>query len=213
MTVVVARFVWVFPATYLPRWLVPSIGRNDPSPPPKYPLVVGWAGMRGAVTMLAALALPHDFPERDLILFLAFAVIVVTLVGQGLTLPLLLRRLGLSDGGVDAREELVARRAALDAAHDVLGDLRDRWPDHLPLIDTLQQQYEHRVDHLPDDAQEPPEALDREREEHQAIMVTLIDAQRDAVIALRDHGVISDRALRVVERELDLEDLRLQSEI
>jgi len=212
-TVVVARVVWVFPATYLPRWLVPSIARNDPAPPPSYPLVVAWAGMRGAVTMLAALALPHDFPFRELIQFLAFAVIVVTLVGQGLTLPLLLRRLGMSDGGVDAQEEVVARRATIEAALRSLDELQDRWPDHLPLIENLRQQYLHRSEHLPVEGAGPAVGDDQERLEHLAITTALTFAQREAVIGLRDERVISDHALRVIERELDLEELRLASEV
>jgi CPA1 family monovalent cation:H+ antiporter len=212
-TVVVLRIVWVFPATYLPRWLVPSIQRNDPAPPPSYPLIVAWAGMRGAVTMLAALALPHDFPYRDLIQFLAFAVIVVTLVGQGLTLSPLMRALGMTDGGAQAQEQVVARQAAIDAALGALDGLQDRWPDHLPLIENLRQQYLHRSEHLPVGGADPADAMDAERVEHQAIMAALIGAQREAVIGLRDEGVINDIALRRIERELDLEELRLGSEV
>src|ERR1700732_1850652 len=91
--VILARFVWVFPATYLPRWLVPAIARKDPSPPWQWPIVLGFTGVRGIVSLAAALAIPLTlddgqlFPDRDLILFLTFAVILVTLVGQGLMLP------------------------------------------------------------------------------------------------------------------------------
>ena len=87
LTVIVARFVWVFPATYLPRMLSKRIRTSDPSPPPQAVAVISWAGMRGAVSLAAALALALDFPDRDLIIFLTFCVILATLVGQGLSLP------------------------------------------------------------------------------------------------------------------------------
>jgi CPA1 family monovalent cation:H+ antiporter len=100
--VVGARLLWVFPAAYLPRWFDRVMwGRNEPYPSWRVVIVVGWAGMRGVVSLAAAMALPatvgsDPFPSRNLILFLAFAVILVTLVGQGLTLPLLIRGLGVS---------------------------------------------------------------------------------------------------------------------
>ena len=87
---IVARFVWMFPATYLPRWLVPAIRRKDPAPPWQWPFALAFTGMRGIVSLAAALAIPlttddgSPFPHRDLILFLTFSVILVTLVGQGL---------------------------------------------------------------------------------------------------------------------------------
>src|ERR1700691_2371573 len=99
--VIVTRFVWMYPATYLPRWLVPAIARKDPSPPWQWPLVLGFTGVRGIVSLAAALAIPialdngQPFPDRDLILFLTFAVILITLVGQGLMLPAIIRMLGL----------------------------------------------------------------------------------------------------------------------
>ena len=103
--VIVSRFVWMYPATYLPRWLVPAIRRKDPSPPWQWPFALAFTGIRGIVSLAAALAIPFTtadgspFPERDLILFLTFVVIFVTLVGQGLTLPLVARALGLDHTG------------------------------------------------------------------------------------------------------------------
>jgi monovalent cation/hydrogen antiporter len=87
--VIVTRFVWMYPATYLPRWLFPPIRRRDPSPPWQWPFVLAFTGVRGIVSLAAALAIPfaaatgEPFPDRDLILFLTFSVILVTLVGQG----------------------------------------------------------------------------------------------------------------------------------
>ena len=127
VVVILARFVWVYPATYLPRWLIPAIARKDPSPPWQWPFVLGFTGVRGIVSLAAALAIPltmdsgRPFPDRDLILFLTFAVILVTLVGQGLMLPAVIRLLGLANAGdqelhADRTEELVARRHAIEAA-------------------------------------------------------------------------------------------------
>jgi CPA1 family monovalent cation:H+ antiporter len=219
LTVVVARFVWVYPATYLPRWLVPSIRAKDPAPPPTMPFVVGWAGMRGAVSLAAALGLPFGFPQRDLIQFLTFAVIIATLVGQGLTLPLVLRWLGLRADGEEHREEAIARKAANDAALARLDGLLDEWPDHRPLIEHIAEDYRHRLVHQPgggvDDERADglgPSEADMERREHLAILAKVIGAEREAVIGLRDAGIVSDDVLRRVERELDLEELRLQAE-
>src|SRR6202050_3288727 len=125
--VIVARFVWIFPAVYLPRWLVPAIARKDPSPPWQWPIVLGFTGVRGIVSLAAALAIPLTlddgqlFPDRRLILFLTFSVILVTLVGQGLSLPAVIRVLGLAKTGerelqIDRTEELLARRQAIDSA-------------------------------------------------------------------------------------------------
>src|SRR6185436_10524216 len=122
--VIVARFVWVFPATYLPRWLFPPVRKKDPSPPWQWPFVLAFTGVRGIVSLAAALAIPlatqdgAPFPERDLILFVAFIVVLVTLVGQGLTLPALIRGLGLANMGrrehrEERTQELKARRLAI----------------------------------------------------------------------------------------------------
>ena len=111
--------------------------------------VVSWAGMRGVVSLATALALPQATPERDLLIFLAFIVILVTLVGQGLTLPLLIRALGVGvDQDAAAQQMLDARRTASEAALARIAELRDEWPTHLPLIDALRATYEHRASHL-----------------------------------------------------------------
>lgn len=208
--VIIARLAWVFPGTYLPRWLIPGLEARDPSPSPRVVVILGWAGMRGVVSLAAALALPAAFPGRDLILFLVFAVIVVTLVGQGLTLPLLIRRLGIGDDGTAAHEELHAREASVQAARERLDGLADEWPGHLELIDQMRARFQHATEHLEHDHEAGQQALDQEQIEHAAIRQAVIDAQRLAIIDLRDRGVIGDQALRQVERELDLEELRAE---
>lgn len=208
VTVIVARIVWVYPATYLPRFVSASLRARDPYPPSRAVFILAWAGMRGAVSLAAALALPLTFPERDLIIYLAFCVIVATLVGQGLTLPWIIRRLGIVAGSVADREEVAARQAAVGAAIERLDGLAEEFPDHLELVDRLREQYAHEADHVLADADETPDAAEQERLDHIAIRQALVAAQREAVIRLRDDGVIGDEALRRIERDLDLEAVR-----
>jgi CPA1 family monovalent cation:H+ antiporter len=209
IAVIAARFVWVFATMYLPR----ALGASEPVPPRKHLVVVSWAGMRGAVSLAAALALPIGFPERDLLVFIAFAVILVTLVGQGLTLAPLIRFLRVEPGDEVEREEEVARRTAVDAALAELVRLRGVWPGHLPLIDRLSDGFQHRLEHLggPDGDGEVTES-EEERLEHREILASVIGAEREAVIAMRARGEIDDGVLRAMERELDLEELRLSAE-
>jgi CPA1 family monovalent cation:H+ antiporter len=173
---------------------------------------VAWAGLRGVVSLALALALPRDFPERDLLIFLTFVVILVTLVGQGLTLPLLLRRLGITDGDDASREDNAARQIALDAGLSRLEGLRDEWPSHLPLIHNIEERLQHRSEHLPSEGQARDER-NEELEEHRAILGAVLRAEREAIVSARDHDEIGDEALRRLERELDLEELRLESEL
>jgi CPA1 family monovalent cation:H+ antiporter len=166
--------------------------------------------MRGAVSLAAALALSTSppFPERDLLIFLTFVVILATLVGQGLTLPLLIRWLGLGDDGSAEHEELHAREAATEAALERLDELETEIPGHLQLIDQLRERYRHRAEHYVHDHEENDVPVDPEERDHEAIRRAVLSAERLAIIGLRDKGVISDEALRSVERDLDLEELR-----
>jgi len=225
LTVVIVRLAWIYPATYLPRWLFPSLARRDPAPPARVPVILGWGGMRGAVSLAAALALPttieatgEPFPARGLVIFLTFSVILVTLIGQGLTLPALIRALGVEDDGTLAHEESHARAAATDAALVRLQELRSEAPGHLPLIEQLRERYEHRGEHLNHDHTEgdasaaddlTPEQV--EEMEHDEIRRSVISAERLAILDLRDRGEISDDALRAIERDLDLDELRSEA--
>jgi CPA1 family monovalent cation:H+ antiporter len=209
-TVILTRMVWVFPATYIPRWLSARIREREAYPPPRAVFIVSWAGMRGVVSLAAALALATDFPQRDLILFLTFCVILATLVGQGLTLPWLIRRLGIVAGDLAANEEAHARLAAVEAALRRLDTLVEDYPDHLPLIEQLRTEYDHEATHIatsPSEDGQPTEA-EREQIDHRAIRSAVILAEREAVIQLRDDGVINDQTLRRIELDLDLEAVR-----
>ena len=166
-------------------------------------VIVAWAGMRGAVSLAAALALPADFPQRDLLVFLAFCVILVTLVGQGLTLGPLIKLLKVVPGDEMQREEDIARRTAIEAALAELERARSTWPDHVPLIDRLAENFEHRAEHIGANGDEVTEA-EQERLEHRAILGGVLNAERRSVIEMRERGLIADQVLRKIERELDL---------
>ena len=225
--VILVRMVWIFPAAYLPR-LFPAIRKKDPMPPPGVLVVIGWTGMRGIVTLAAAMALPvltnsgEAFPSRDLIVFLAFAVILATLVVQGLTLPPLIRALKLKDDGEAEREE---RQARIHAARAAIADFesRDAKPmDVRPpdaLLESFRTRYQQKLDELLRDQ------FDAESKEKgtpvqastlpiflwiQRIRLDGLGAERRAIIELRDRGDIGDEVLHKIERELDLEESRLK---
>ena len=210
--VVLARLVWVFASSRLRNSPARVIGRTNPRLANRLTFVVAWAGLRGAVSLAAALALPIDFPERNLVLLVTFGVIVVTLVGQGLTLPAAVRWAGWDGVELDGDEGTTARAAAYEAGLAEVERQRDLWPDHLPLMDRLQASLEDRRQHLAIDTDDEDETAERrqERTEHQQIQLAIVRAQRNAVIDLRDRGEINDETLREVERELDLEELRME---
>jgi Na+/H+ antiporter len=215
-TVILVRIVWVFPATYLPRLLSRRIREHDPYPPWQYPAFISWAGMRGAVSLAAALALPLStdagsaFPGRDLILFLSFCVILVTLVGQGLTMPLVIRALGLESDQLAEKEETKARIRAAEAALARLEELLDEdWvrPDTAERLRGLysfrRNRFAARFDREDDGAiEEQSLAFQRLRRE-------LLDAERQMLDDLQREGVITDQVRQRVVHDLDLEDLRL----
>ena len=207
-TVVLVRLAWVFPATYLPRWLIPGLAERDPAPPARTVLVLGWAGMRGAVSLAAALALPTDFPERELIVFVTLATILATLVGQGLTLPLLIRRLGVGGDDATEQEELEARRVATEAAVLRLDALVTEMPGHVPLIDKMRDLYVHRSGHYGRPGDDDATLDEQEAREHDEIRKAVLSAERIAVIELLERGEIGEEALRRVERDIDLEEIR-----
>ena len=210
VAVVVTRFAYVALASLLPNGPRAQIARYNPELARRLVIVFGWAGLRGAVSLAAALALPADFPQRNLLLLLTFAVIVITLVGQGLTLPRLVRWAAWDGVEFDGDETNRARAAAYEAGLAEIGRMRDRWPGHLELLDRLEAGMRDRTQHLA--TEDPDETAERrqERVEHEEIQRGVIGAQRAAVIELRDRREINDRTLRLIERDLDLEELRAE---
>ena len=208
--VIATRFAWVFIASRLPGSPRQVIARTDPRLADRLTLVVSWAGLRGAVSLAAALALPATFPERNLIVLVTFGVILITLVGQGLTLPAVVRWArwdGVEPGGDEAT---VARAAAYQAGLDEIARARSVWPTHQPILDRLESGLQDRTRHLATEDPAETEERSRERIEHEEIQRSVIAAQRTAVIELRDRREINDQTLRMIERELDLEELRME---
>ncbi|MDX6503540.1 MAG: monovalent cation/hydrogen antiporter [Gaiellaceae bacterium] len=214
--VVLTRIIWMYPATYAPRFLFPSLRARDPYPPWQAPTLLAWAGMRGSVSLAAALAIPlvtdagRPFPGRELIVFLTFSVILVTLVGQGLTLPLVIRWLGLEDDGVLDREEAKARIHAADAALARLEELKDENWVRDDTAERLRGLYGFRKRRFAARFDEGDDgAIEQRSLSYQRLLRELIDAERQSVFDLRRDGKISDETMRRVERDLDLEDTRL----
>jgi CPA1 family monovalent cation:H+ antiporter len=218
LVLIAARFIWVYPTIYLPRWLVPAIRRADPSPPWQWAFVLSFTGVRGIVSLAAALAIPltmdngQPFPERDLILFVTFAVILFTLVVQGLMLPFVIRALKLVDAGRherehDRREEQEARREGATAALARLDQLahEDSLSDEVvrPLRAALRERLRHIENRASDDSHR------KQAELHDKIIWQLIAAERQRVNELYRAGKLIDEARRRIERELDLREAQL----
>jgi monovalent cation/hydrogen antiporter len=209
---IAVRFLQIFASGLLPNSPRRLIARRNPGLAWRLTFLAGWSGLRGAVSLAAALALPTNFPEHDLILFLTFAVIVVTLVGQGLTLPLVARWTrwdGVEEEGEGEAE--FARATMYQVGLDAVRANRPQWPGHQPLLDRLESSLLDRSQHLA--TEDPAETAERrqERLEHEEIQMRVINAQRAAITELRDAGEINDATLRTIERELDLEELRMEA--
>jgi CPA1 family monovalent cation:H+ antiporter len=215
--VIVARFAWVYPATYLPRLLSKRLRIRDPSPPWQWVFVLSFTGVRGAVSLAAALALPfalpggEDFPDRDLILFVTFGVIFITLVGLGLGLPPVVRWLGVAQAGraEHVREheaEIAARREALGVALQSLDAITDDRELSDEVIRLLRARHETRSNQLPD-------SLDPAEDDASATGIDLtrelISVERKFIHALLRDGRITDETRRRIERDLDLEEASL----
>jgi len=172
-------------------------------------MISAWSGMRGAVSLAAALALPLDFPQRDLIVFITFAVILFTLVVQGLTLPALIAHLHVELDDAEEREELAARQAAAEAALVRLDELAEEEWTRTDTAERMRAMYEYRQRRLAGRVGEGESREDRSRA-YQTMVREVIEAQRGAIVALRNAGEISNDVMHRLERELDLEDQRLE---
>ena len=210
LTVIVLRFAWVFAVLHAPKWIARRMSNWRGA------VFLSWAGMRGAVSLAAALALPlqtdagEPFPGRDLILFLTFSVILVTLVGQGLTLPLVIRILGMEDDGLDERQDAKARIHGAEAALARLEELiAEDWVRE-DTAERVRGAYNFRTNRFRarlDDGDDG--AIEGRSQDYQRLRRELLDAERGALVELRRTGVISNDVWLRVGRDLDLEDQRL----
>ena len=217
IVIIIARFAWVYSATYLPRFLSKRLRERDPYPSWRTVFVIAFTGVRGAVSLAAALALPYTlssgeaFPNRDLILFIAFSTILITLVGTGLVLPTVVRWLGVAKDGrsehvAEHEAEIAARREALAAALTSLDAMTDDRELSDEVVKLLRARHEIRANQLPD-------SLDPEKHDVSAtgtqLTRELISAERKFIHGLLRDGKITDETRRRIERDLDLEEASL----
>ncbi len=219
LVVVLVRYLWMFPATYVPRALFPGIRRREgPDPPWRWVFVLSTAGMRGIVSLAAALALPVTiapgvpFPDRDLILFATFVVILVTLVGEGLLLPVLIRRWNVADAEDDGVAVAAARVRVSDAARERLRTLETTFssPGEWEVAGRLHAGYEQRSAHFAAHAggAEPEDDAKLHAIERR-LRLEAHTAERRALEEMRRRGELTDAAYRELEWQLDLEDAQL----
>jgi CPA1 family monovalent cation:H+ antiporter len=209
-TLIVSRFLWVFPTSWLPRALSRRMREQDPLPSMGSLTVLSWAGMRGVVSLAAALALPAQFPRRDLIVFLAFCAIFATLVLQGTTLGWLVQKLGVVETEPDAppQEETLARAeiadAALGAVKAHLGDAGSA--EHTAAAAELVDEYEVRADRA---SAEDPQVTAEQEASRARLRLVAIDAAREK---LKEHtDQVDTERHRALAEELDLEEQRIRS--
>jgi monovalent cation/hydrogen antiporter len=206
------RMIWVFPAVKLANFIAKF--KHKPPVENRETFVIGWTGMRGVIALAAAVSVPaiingKPFAARNLIVFLTFCVIFVTLVLQGLTLPSLIRALGLGGHSGMEPEERYARRVALREAIRYLEGERTRCSaDDAHIYEDLIDRYEHRLNAIGTDGEEPNNKELQVARRLGTLAKGAIERERSTVIELRDQGAISDDVLRTVERELDLEESR-----
>jgi len=215
LTVIVVRVAWVFPATYVPRWAIRRIRERDPSPPWRNVSIVSWTGMRGVISLAAALALPFQtasgaqFPGRNLIIFLTFCVILATLVVQGLSLPVLIRALGLEDDHIGDKEETHGRIQVAEAALERLDELSNEDWVREDTTERMRGMYTYRRNRFASRFDGDPDGVEERSAAYQRLMAELLGAQRLRLVRLRDEGSIGDEVMHRIERDLDLEESRL----
>ncbi len=216
LAVIVIRILWVFPATYLPRLIFKKLCRHDPYPEWQNVTIVAWTGMRGVVSLAAALALPlttqsdAPFPSRDLIVFDTFIVILITLVVQGLSLPPIIRWLGIKDDGSMEKEEREARLKANQAALARLNTIAESDPAKADALERLRIEYEDHIRQM--EGAEPENAgtqLRRFSSEYEHLSKAALLQERQTILDLRNQDVISDEVLRRIQLDIDLAEARL----
>jgi monovalent cation/hydrogen antiporter len=215
LAVIIGRIIWVYPGAYIPRWLSKKVRESEPGTNIRLVSIIAWSGMRGVVSLAAALSLPltiegdQPFPNRNLIIFLTFCVIFSTLVIQGLTLRPLIKFLGITGDGKEQEDEAKAR---LKLASSIIEHIEENYSLALTdeVLNQIKTKYEIRIQRLRKDQQQQQQKLNEEQiNQFQKIQQELLDRERQLIISLRRSGSISDEVLRKIEYELDLEETRL----
>lgn len=218
-TIIVIRIVWVYPGAYIPRWLIKSIRENEPRPTPKAIFLIGWSGMRGVVSLASALAVPLTlqdgtaFPNRNLILFITFVVILITLVGQGLSLSWLSKKLGVQSEPEEHRkgEELEIRIRLAEAALEHMDSHYAKQLGNFDAYTRLRDRYARMIE-LAKRRLENDEAVEETANrlpEYRKMLLEIVDVRRYALAKLREEKKYDDELINNREWELDLEEARL----
>ncbi len=219
--VVALRIIWVYPGAAIAYWIRRELQHQvEPYPSSKQIFIVAWTGMRGVLALAAAISLPTalqngaPFPQRDFIIFLTFCVIFATLVLQGLTLPAVIRKLGLAVGGEHNLEEQQARLLILNTVLDYLKDLsRQAKSEHASIYQDLIRHYRARATLIEAGSEEPkPEQEIALARYERNLTQELRALERSTAVGLRNEDKINDELLRTIERELDLSEARFQNQ-
>jgi NhaP-type Na+/H+ and K+/H+ antiporter len=217
---ILIRIIYVFPIAYVPIWLGNLTRVDRGNPPWKAPVIVGWAGMRGVVSLASALSIPllmkdgTDFPQRSLILFITFIVILVTLVFQGLTLPLVIKWVNIKDSGdflpVEEQDAAIHLRL-MEASLKRLNEKYQHEMKENELVGFLKNQLESDIS-IAGKRLESLECGTTDREEvelYNSVLLDLYDVQRKELFVLRHEKIFSDEELRKMESELDFDEAKI----
>jgi monovalent cation/hydrogen antiporter len=204
---VLLRPLWVFPATYLPR-MIPAVRRVDPNPPWTAPAAISWAGMRGVVTLAAVFVLPQDTPYREVLVFIALAVVGGSLLLQGTTLPWLVTRLNMKDRP-DPAEDALQEAAVLQAAHksawtELQQVLTDE--DDPAVVDRLKARAEARTQAAWERLGRPETESETPSESYRRLRMVMLQAERRHILKVRDKGLVADEVLQRALNALDIEE-------
>lgn len=216
--VILVRLLWVFPAAHFPRLLIPSIKRKDPTPPWQSLFILGWCGMRGIISLAAALALPQMisqgvlFPHRDALVFITYCVIVATLLIPSLTLPFFLRFFHLSESENKAKEEAIARIRSLEGVMERITSLVEKESIPCELFDEFKKQVERRLKVINTQLERAPySTLTNEYTSIKKLTMLALQSERETLIRLRKSGEIHEDVFHLLSDELDLEEIRTKS--
>jgi CPA1 family monovalent cation:H+ antiporter len=210
IAVILIRIIWVFPASYLPRFFSRKLRARDPYPAWQHVTIVAWTGMRGVISLAAAMALGLRFPGRELILFLTFVVILVTLIVQGLSLPGIIRWLHVKDDRVTEKEEVEARLKANQAALDRIIELTNQQATTPEIAQRVRVEYEDRIQQLEaSEAEESGRTPGLFSSDYEKLSREALQVERRTIITLRDELVINDEVMRRIQRDIDLAEVRL----
>ena len=214
---ILTRIAGVYLIAYLPRMFSKKIRRDEPFPSWKPVFVVAWTGMRGAISLAAALSLPlllasgAEFPKRELLIFITFSVILATVIVQGLSLPLIIRRLNLEDEGETAREEASARLEIYRTALARIEEIEKSNDESPRMLDQLKNDFRRRADGIAEIVSEGENSCRDFFKDDRNLQLDILKSEREKLIKLRDDGALHEDAVRRIQNDLDLEEQRLQN--